>query len=135
MRKAWLVDQSVSSNARRAASMARSMSPLSASATSPSTSSVAGLTLANVLPDAASTSLPSMSILGSKVMSAGATTTCSFLGGDVGDSLFRSQGLLARDVPLRALLPAAPSVTTWNHNPAGVVNQELGSIRSVVWES
>ncbi len=77
LRKAWLVDQSVSSNARRAASMALSMSPLSASATSPSTSSVAGLTLANVLPDAASTSLPSMSIFGSKVMSPGTATAIS----------------------------------------------------------
>ena len=52
----------VSSNARRAAAMARSMSSAPASATWPMTSSVAGLMLSNALPDAASTSSPSMSI-------------------------------------------------------------------------
>jgi hypothetical protein len=56
------VDQSVSSNARRAAAMARSMSAAEASATGPSTSSVAGLTLSNVAPDSACTSSPSISI-------------------------------------------------------------------------
>ncbi len=42
--------------------MARCMSPVEPSPTSPMTSSVAGLTLAKVAPDWASTSLPSMSI-------------------------------------------------------------------------
>ena len=46
LRSSLFVDQSVSSNARRAASMARSMSSWPASATWPSTSSVAGFTLA-----------------------------------------------------------------------------------------
>ena len=62
LRKARLVDQSVSSKARRAASMARRMSSADASATSPSTSSVAGLMLSKRLPEAASTSSPSMSM-------------------------------------------------------------------------
>ncbi len=62
LRKARFVDQSVSSNARRAAAMARRMSSGPASATWPSASSVVGLTLVNVFPEAASTSLPSMSI-------------------------------------------------------------------------
>ena len=53
LRNEWLVDQSVSSKARRAAPMARCMSSAEASATSPSTSSVAGLTFSNRLPDAA----------------------------------------------------------------------------------
>ena len=42
--------------------MARCMSSAEASATSPSTSSVAGLTFSNRLPDAASTSSPSISM-------------------------------------------------------------------------
>src|SRR5438477_429243 len=63
LRKARLVDQSVSSKARRAASMARCISASDPSATCPSTSSVAGLTFSNVLPESAATSLPSMSIL------------------------------------------------------------------------
>ena len=65
LRNARLVDQSVSSKARRAASIARCMSAFDASATSPSTSSVAGLMLVNV-PASPSTSLPSISILDSK---------------------------------------------------------------------
>ena len=56
------MDQAVSSKARRAAAMAASMSSWPASATWPSTSSVAGLMLSNTLPDFASTSLPSISI-------------------------------------------------------------------------
>jgi hypothetical protein len=56
-------------NARRAASMARSMSSGPASATSPATSSVAGLMLPYVAPDAASTSFPSISIRGSAASS------------------------------------------------------------------
>ena len=62
LRRARFVDQSVSSKARRAASMARRMSSADASATCPSTSSVAGLMLSKRLPDAASTSSPSMSM-------------------------------------------------------------------------
>src|SRR5262249_732981 len=65
LRKARLVDQSVSSNARRAASIARCMSAFDASATSPNTSSVAGLMFVNV-PASPSTSVPLISILGSK---------------------------------------------------------------------
>ena len=63
LRKAWLVDQSVSSKARREPSMARCISAVEASATWPMTSSVAGFTLSKVLPESASTSLPSISIL------------------------------------------------------------------------
>ena len=63
MRKAWFVDQSVSSKARRAPSIARCISAVDASATCPMTSSVAGFTLSKVLPESASTSLPSISIL------------------------------------------------------------------------
>ena len=47
----WLVDQSVSSKARRAAAIAVCMSAFDASATWPSTSSVAGLMLSNRLPE------------------------------------------------------------------------------------
>src|SRR5215470_18176003 len=65
LRKARLVDQSVSSKARRAASIARCMSAFDASATCPNTSSVAGLILTKV-PACPSTSLPSISILDSK---------------------------------------------------------------------
>ncbi len=65
MRRARLADQSVSSKARRAASMARCISALDASATWPIASSVAGLTLSNVRPESASMSLPSTSILAS----------------------------------------------------------------------
>ena len=61
LRNSLSVDQSVSSKARRAASMARCMSAFDASATSPSTSSVAGLMLVNV-PASPSTSLPSIII-------------------------------------------------------------------------
>ena len=61
-RNEWLVDQSDSSKALRAAPMARCMSAAEASATSPSTSSVAGLMFSNRLPDAASTSSPSISM-------------------------------------------------------------------------
>ena len=68
MRNAPLVDQSVSSKARRAAAMARSMSSWPASAVVPSTSSVAGLTLSNRRPEIASSSFPSMSIRASPVM-------------------------------------------------------------------
>ncbi|CNJ43970.1 Uncharacterised protein [Mycobacterium tuberculosis] len=64
LRSSLLVDQSVSSKARRAASMARCMSSLDASATSPSGSSVAGLMLVKV-PAWPSTSLPSIIIFGS----------------------------------------------------------------------
>ncbi len=53
-------DQSVSSKARRAASMAFDISAASASAAVPSTSSVAGLMVVNV-PPPPPTSLPSMS--------------------------------------------------------------------------
>ena len=63
MRKAWFVDQSVSSKARRAPSIARCISAVDASATWPMTSSVAGFTLSKVLPESASTSLPSINIL------------------------------------------------------------------------
>ena len=63
MRKAWFVDQSVSSKARRAPSIARCISAVEPSATWPMTSSVAGLTLSKVLPESASTSLPSINIL------------------------------------------------------------------------
>ena len=49
------------SNARRAARTARSMSSASPRAISASLSSVAGLTVSNVLPDAASTHSPSIS--------------------------------------------------------------------------
>ncbi|CEZ70224.1 Uncharacterised protein [Mycobacterium tuberculosis] len=59
-RSSVLRDQSVESNARRAASMARPMSSASASAATPSTSSVAGLTVGKV-PARPSDSLPSMS--------------------------------------------------------------------------
>ena len=59
-RSSVLVDQSVSSNARRAASIARPMSSALASAATPSTSSVAGLTVGNV-PALPATSFPSMS--------------------------------------------------------------------------
>ncbi len=62
LRKAWLVDQSVSSKARRAASMARCISAVEPSATTPMTSSVAGLTFSKVRPESASTSFPSRSI-------------------------------------------------------------------------
>ena len=48
LRKAWFVDQSVSSNARRAATIACCMSAVEASVTWPMTSSVAGLMLSNV---------------------------------------------------------------------------------------
>lgn len=65
LRSSRLVDQSVSSKARRAASMARCMSSFEASATSPSGSSVAGLMLVKV-PACPSTSLPSIIIFGSK---------------------------------------------------------------------
>src|SRR6201999_1346325 len=64
LRSSLLVDQSVSSKARRAASMARSMSSFEASATSPSGSSVAGLMLVKV-PAWPSTNLPSIIIFGS----------------------------------------------------------------------
>ena len=63
LRRSRLVDQSDSSKARRAASMARCISAFDASATGPSTSSVAGLTLSKVRPESASTSSPSTSIL------------------------------------------------------------------------
>ncbi len=75
LRKAWLVDQSVSSKARRAASMARCISAFEASATRPMTSSVAGFTFSKVRPESASTSLPSSSILCS-----GLTFTASLTG-------------------------------------------------------
>ena len=65
MRNEWFVDQSVSSKARRAASIARCISAGEASATCPMTSSVAGLTLSKRWPESASTSLPSINILGS----------------------------------------------------------------------
>ena len=58
-RNSVLRDQSVSSKARRAASMARPMSSASASAATPSTSSVAGLIVGKV-PALPSDSLPSM---------------------------------------------------------------------------
>src|ERR1019366_3633208 len=61
-RSTRFVDQSVSSKARRAAPIARSMSAAPPSATWPMTSSVAGLTFANVAPEAASVNLPSISI-------------------------------------------------------------------------
>ena len=61
-RNALSVDQVVSSKARRAAAIASSMSSWPASATGPSTSSVAGLMLSKVLPDLASTSFPSISM-------------------------------------------------------------------------
>ena len=64
LRSSRLVDQSVSSKARRAASMARCMSSFDASATSPSDSSVAGLMFVKV-PAWPSTSLPSIIIFGS----------------------------------------------------------------------
>ena len=62
LRSWWFVDQSVSSKERRAASIARFMSAFDASATSPRTSSFAGLMLVNV-PASPSTSLPSIIIL------------------------------------------------------------------------
>ena len=62
LRRARLVDQSDSSKACRDEAMARFMSSGEASATSPSTSSVAGLMFSNRLPEAASTSSPSMSM-------------------------------------------------------------------------
>jgi hypothetical protein len=71
LRRARLVDQSVSSNARRAAAIARSMSATEPSATGPITDSVAGLTLSNVLLPSASTSTPSINMRGSKVKSIG----------------------------------------------------------------
>src|ERR1700722_6168599 len=64
LRSSLLVDQSVSSKARRAASIARCMSSFDASVTSPSDSSVAGLMLVKV-PAWPSTNLPSIIILGS----------------------------------------------------------------------
>ena len=54
--------QGPASNALRAARAARSMSSASPSATRASTFPVAGSSVSNVLPDAASTHLPSMSI-------------------------------------------------------------------------
>ncbi|ABW16426.1 short-chain dehydrogenase/reductase SDR [Parafrankia sp. EAN1pec] len=69
-RNAWLVDQSASSNARRAAEIARRISAFDASATWPSTSFVAGLMLSKVLPESASMSSPSTSILDSEVTTA-----------------------------------------------------------------
>ncbi len=56
------VDHPVSSKARRAATMARSMSWAVASVVCPMTSSVAGLMLSNPAPEDDSTSAPSMSI-------------------------------------------------------------------------
>ena len=50
LRSWWSVDHPVSSNARRAAAMARRMSPAEASATSPMTSSVARSVLSNRRP-------------------------------------------------------------------------------------
>ena len=60
-RKAWSRHQSVESKARRAAATAASASSGPASAAVPSTSSVAGLTVSNTAPLAASTSSPSIS--------------------------------------------------------------------------
>ena len=76
-RKAWFVDQSVSSKARRAAAMARCISAAEPSATSPRTSSVAGLTFSNLAPESASTSSPSMSILVSGSMVGRSATVVS----------------------------------------------------------
>src|SRR5581483_3275698 len=70
LRSSRFVDQSVSSNALRAAPMARSMSSGVPSATSPITASVAGLMFENALPDDASVSFPSMSMRGSAWSSA-----------------------------------------------------------------
>ena len=60
-RKPTSVDQSVSSKAVRAAATAESMSAGVPSATTPSTSSVAGFTFSNVPPSDASTSFPPIS--------------------------------------------------------------------------
>jgi len=67
LRSALFVDQSVSSKAVRAAPIAARMSSADASATGPSTSSVAGLMLSNVFPEAASTRSPPMSMRTSPV--------------------------------------------------------------------
>ena len=60
-RRGWSTSRSRRRPGGRA-SMARCISAVEASATWPMTSSVAGLTLSKVLPESASTSLPSMSI-------------------------------------------------------------------------
>src|SRR6478752_5080522 len=80
-RKAWLVDQSVSSNARRAASIALPMSSFDASATSPSGSSVAGLMLVEV-PAAPSTSSPSIIIFDSNRTVGVSAIVVAFVGFD-----------------------------------------------------
>lgn len=75
-RNSVLRDQSVSSNARRAASIARSMSAASALAATPSTSSVAGLTVGKV-PALPADILPSMN--SSLTPSASKAISCSRL--------------------------------------------------------
>ena len=104
LRSARFVDQSLSSKARRAASMARCMSAFDASATSPRTSSVAGLRLANV-PASPSTSLPSISILGSK----------RSLG--LSDMVARSRWMEARGVLIGSSSPKR--ATRWELTPSG----------------
>ncbi len=68
LRSARFVDQSDSSKACRAEAMARCISAAEASATSPNTSSVAGLMFSKRFPEAASTSSPPMSMRASPVL-------------------------------------------------------------------
>src|SRR5262245_44428734 len=82
-RNAWSVDQLVSSNARRAAATARSMSSFVPSATVPSTSSVEGLTLSNVLPLLAPTSWPSIRLRVSGARGASAIGSAPLRSGDL----------------------------------------------------
>ena len=74
-RKSMSVDQVVSSNARRAAPMAASMSAGVPSAATPMTSSVAGFTLSNVAPPVAAVRRPSISSRSSYQSSSGMGTS------------------------------------------------------------
>src|SRR5437764_11439358 len=72
---ALIFGQGPDSNALRAAATALSMSALSPSATSQIFSPVAGLTVANVLPEALGTHLPPMNI-GCSALTLGGLTRC-----------------------------------------------------------
>src|SRR4029453_3030341 len=116
-RNAWSVDQLVSSNARRAAATARSMSSVVPAATVPSTSSVEGLTLSNVLPLLAGTSLPSIRWRVSGASGASA------IGGPFGGQTKRLPTLQARDL-------TAVDVQYLTGNPRrGVGEQEQTGVR------
>ncbi len=109
------VDQLVSSKARRAASMARPISALDASATWPRTSSVAGLTLSNVRPESEPMSSPSTSILDS--CSAAVVTAPSLPGlSAAGNRVIKKCDKHNRGGH-RPLLPAPPPVRAASHHP------------------